>query len=70
MRTKFNVKGVKCASAKGAKCVYFSRPTSAKLWCVFMGSVCLAYGLSQGLAKECVAELSQQGQQVEMREMK
>ena len=35
-----------------------------------MGSVCLAYGLSHGLAKECVNELSQQGQQVEMREMK
>lgn len=70
MKTRFIVKSVKCASAKGAKCTYFSRPTSAKLWCVFMGSVCLAYGLSQGLAKECVTELSAQGQQVEMREMK
>ena len=70
MKTRFNVKGVKCASAKGAKCTYFSRPTSAKLWCVFMGSVCLAYGLSQGLARECVTELSAHGQQVEMREMK
>ena len=70
MRTKFNVKAVKCASASGRSYVRFCRPTSAKLWCVFMGSVCLAYGLSQGLAKECVAELSAQGQHVEMREMK
>ena len=67
MRTKFNVKGVKCASAKGAKCVYYSRPQVAKLWSIFMGSVCLAYGLSQGLARECVNEL---GNGVEMREMK
>ena len=67
MRTKFNVKGVKCASAKGAKCVYYSRPQAAKLWSIFMGSVCLAYGLSQGLARECVNEL---GSGVEMREMK
>ena len=70
MKTRFIVKGVKCASAKGAKCVYFGRPQAAKLWCVFMGSVCLAYGLSLGLARECVNELSQHGQQVEMREMK
>lgn len=70
MKTRFIVKGVKCASAKGAKCVYFGRPQSAKLWCVFMGSVCLMYGLSQGLARECVAELSANGQHVEMREMK
>jgi hypothetical protein len=35
-----------------------------------MGSVCLMYGLSQGLAQECVTELSAHGQQVEMREMK
>ena len=70
MKTRFIVKGVKCASAKGAKCVYFSRPQAAKLFSVFMGSVCLAYGLSQGLARECVTELSAQGQQVEMREMK
>ena len=67
MRTKFNVKGLKCASAKGAKCVYYSRPQAAKLWSIFMGSVCLAYGLSQGLARECVNEL---GSGVEMREMK
>lgn len=70
MRTKFNVKAVKCASANGRSYVRYSRPQAAKLWCVFMGSVCLAYGLSQGLAKECVAELSQHGQRVEMREMK
>ena len=69
MRTKFNIKGVKCASANGAKCTYFSKPQAAKLFSVFMGSVCLAYGLSQGLAQECVSELSQQGQQVEMRVM-
>ena len=67
MKTRFIVKGVKCASAKGAKCVYFSRPQAAKLFSVFMGSVCLAYGLSQGLAQECVNEL---GNGVEMREMK
>ena len=70
MKTRFIVKGVKCASAKGAKCTYFSRPQSAKLFSIFMGSVCLMYGLSQGLARECVNELSQHGQQVEMREMK
>ena len=67
MRTKFNVKGVKCASAKGAKCVYYSRPQAAKLWSIFIGSVCIAYGLSQGLARECVNKL---GSGVEMREMK
>ena len=67
MKTRFLVKGVKCASAKGAKCVYYSRPQAAKLWSIFMGSVCLAYGLSQGLARECVNEL---GNGVEMREMK
>ena len=70
MRTKFNVKAVKCASASGRSYVRYCKPQAAKLFSVFMGSVCLAYGLSQGLAKECVTELSAQGQQVEMREMK
>ena len=70
MRTKFNVKAVKCASASGRSYVRFCKPQAAKLFSVFMGSVCLAYGLSQGLARECVTELSAQGQQVEMREMK
>ena len=70
MRTKFNVKAVKCASANGRSYVRFCRPQSAKLFSIFMGSVCLMYGLSQGLARECVTELSAQGQQVEMREMK
>lgn len=70
MRTRFTVKAVKCAGASGRSYVRYCKPQAAKLWCVFMGSVCLAYGLSQGLARECVAELSQQGQQVEMREMK
>ena len=70
MKKRFNVKAVKCASASGRSYVRYCKPQAAKLWCVFMGSVCLAYGLSQGLAKECVTELSAQGQQVEMREMK
>jgi hypothetical protein len=70
MKTRFTVKGIKCASAKGAKCTYFSRPQAAELFSIFMGSVCLMYGLSQSLARECVTELSQHGQQVEMREMK
>lgn len=67
MRTKFNVKAVKCASASGRSYVRYCKPTPAKLWCVFMGSVCIAYGLSQGMAQECVNEL---GNGVEMREMK
>ena len=70
MKTRFNVKAVKCASANGRSYVRYCKPQAAKLFSVFMGSVCLAYGLSQGLAQECVSELSQQGQQVEMREMK
>ena len=70
MRTKFNVKAVKCASASGRSYTKYCKPQAAKLFSVFMGSVCLAYGLSQGLARECVTELSAQGQHVEMREMK
>lgn len=69
MKTRFVVKGVKCASAMGAKCVYYSRPQAAKLWSVFVGAVCVGYGLSQGLATECVGELNQQGQQAVMRVM-
>ena len=69
MRTKFVRSSVKCASAKGAKCVYYSRPQAAKLWSVFVGAVCIGYGLSQGLASECVNKLSQHGQQAVMRVM-
>ena len=67
MRAKFTVKAVKCASANGRSYVRYCKPQAAKLWSIFMGSVCLAYGLSQGMAQECVNEL---GSGVEMREMK
>lgn len=67
MKTRFIVKAVKCASANGRSYTKYCKPQAAKLFSVFMGSVCLAYGLSQGLAQECVNEL---GKGVEMREMK
>ena len=69
MRTKFNVKAVKCASANGRSYVRYCKPQAAKLWSVFVGAVCIGYGLGQGLASECVNELSQHGQQAVMRVM-
>ena len=70
MKTRFTVKAVKCASANGRSYVRYCKPQAVKLWCVFVGAVCIGYGLSRGLASECVNELSQHGQQAVMREMK
>lgn len=70
MRTRFiNTNARKCVSVSGSKCVRFSNPERAKLWSIFLGSVCLAVGLNTKLANECVSELSAMGQNVKKVEL-
>lgn len=67
MRTRFiNTNARKCVSVSGSECVRFSTPESKKLWSIFLGSVCLAVGLSTTLATECVKEFKSMGKDAKM----
>lgn len=69
MRAKFvNREAQLCARAEGASVVKFSMPQSRKLFSIFVGSVCIAVGLSQSLARTVVTDFRAAGQVCEMKE--